>query len=85
VKLIKREKGNPAGWKDTLTIEMSGWEFRVLQSTMGYVSSEYDALDTIRLGFEEKDAEAVSDALDAMDADPFVANDDNKVEPDATE
>jgi hypothetical protein len=85
MRLIKREKGEPAGFKDTLTIEMNGWEFQILLTTMAYVASEYDALDTIRLGFEEKDADVVRDALDEIDADPFASDDANRVTSDATE
>lgn len=47
----------------TLNVQISEQEFLVLLSAMGYVSSEYDALDTLRLGFSEADGDAVSVAM----------------------
>ena len=47
----------------TLNVQITKQEFQILLSAMGYVSSEYDALDTLRLGFSEAEADQVADAL----------------------
>ena len=49
--------------KDVLSVQISKQEFLVLLSAMGYVSSEYDALDTLRLGFSEVEADQIADAM----------------------
>lgn len=67
MKLIERRKADKPSWEDTVTVEMTRREFRVLVNSIAYIESAYPDLDAFEFGFSEEDAKLVRDAIDKID------------------